>query len=623
MDHRRPSTPPSCGGTYAPASMSQDQLQPPAATNNPPKPQQMQPDAMDFEMATARNQRKLAKRIRDKKALNRPKYHPNQPCAQCHSCEHQLVGHPNPNTRQGYLKGCLPCNALDHSFAECKRFKPGQKWKEFYHYYIVKREGMCPGEFHGDIREIVNREGNYTLEHMPLTQGFALDNIYPDVEHFRAPGKDDDRTMLKSDPYWNSAIAWSNLGCWAEPDARVHPRERESWLAGEQERQEKIHRNLVKQYIDQRESAPPIVQLLNFSTIRSVQPPRLDAVSLWADGADVEKIWRNILYAECYPTGVVLEPTTGFPERTPTSQRMSRSVSPESWGAPPAPNGTDLAEYTPDRTASALGEKLVRVSESQRREMALAQNLSLEAYIKEPAGLGWEVARHAENIDPTPPRDPADPTASHRPRTRHHIQGDSIERANSPTPDRLLSLMNLGTAEWLERVDSESAEAAEQLSSQQQRHDLPRQAWDIGPAGVRRVAGLSGLTDREVEQRVSILAELESQQSEHAIHQEADAESLRDFRRLAYSDTRNNVQTPTGSLIGWGEEYTERVGNNIRLNSPVDQSNDENQSSERYAEQKQPLRRNAKDVRSTNSAAYEELKKRKMAKARITMDDSD
>ncbi|CZR67782.1 uncharacterized protein PAC_17681 [Phialocephala subalpina] len=326
-----------------------------------------------------------------------------------------------------------------------KSKEQGQKWKVLYQYYIVMREGMCPGEFHGDIREIVNREGNYTLKHLPLTQGFALDNLYTNVENFKAPGKDDDRTMLKSDPYWTSEDAWAYLGRWAEASARVPDLERKAWFAEEQDRHERIRQNLIRQYLDQKESAPSLVQLANFSTIHTKLTSRFESIDGWADGADVERIWQNILHAGRHPAGAMLDPEYGFPQRTPTNSRaVSRSVEPESSGTPPAPNYTDWAEYMSEKTASALGEKLVHASVFRRRHMALAQHSKLKAYINQLVESGKVVARHAKNFDPTPLRDPFYPTDPHSPKTSHHLPDESSERAGSPTSDRLLSLMNLG-----------------------------------------------------------------------------------------------------------------------------------------------------------------------------------
>lgn len=161
--------------------MYENQFLLPATTNNQADPPHLQPGAMDMDFVRdavqdiargvaqgykqgmsaglsqgilqgIRKQKKLEKRRRATKESKMLSWDPRVPCCECGSHIHQLVGHPNPNTAEGILRGCLACNTLGHSFAECTRFKPGRKPRQLYYYYRVLREGLCPGEYHGKPR---------------------------------------------------------------------------------------------------------------------------------------------------------------------------------------------------------------------------------------------------------------------------------------------------------------------------------------------------------------------------------------------------------------------------------------------------------------------------------------
>lgn len=117
-----------------------------------------------------------------------PQPDPNDPCCQCGSTVHQLKHHPNPNTSQGYLRGCLYCNKLDHFFASCP-FRGNFKGKIWY-FLRECRTGLCPTEDFRDFREIHKHVDNaeYSVEmHLPLTPEFALANLYPEEIAFRHP----------------------------------------------------------------------------------------------------------------------------------------------------------------------------------------------------------------------------------------------------------------------------------------------------------------------------------------------------------------------------------------------------------------------------------------------------
>ncbi|KAF8850195.1 hypothetical protein BDZ45DRAFT_751980 [Acephala macrosclerotiorum] len=128
-------------------------------------------------------------KTKKKNKKNSDAFDKDEPCCVCQSLEHQLSGHPNPNTPQGYLSGCLPCNTLAHSFAKCTNLKPSQKKTSLFHYYRRCRVGMCPGEWHGDFQEIKDKDGNYHLDLMPLTPTFALRNLYFDERGFKHPAR--------------------------------------------------------------------------------------------------------------------------------------------------------------------------------------------------------------------------------------------------------------------------------------------------------------------------------------------------------------------------------------------------------------------------------------------------
>ncbi|KUJ16606.1 uncharacterized protein LY89DRAFT_670096 [Mollisia scopiformis] len=187
---------------------------------------------------------------------------PDAPCCECGSFEHQLANHPNPSTPEGYLRGCLPCNTKDHSHNQC----PNRKKTGIFHYYRKQRDGLCPAEWHGDMREIPTKKGEYQLELMPLTPSFALRNLYEDVLNFKHPGRGGN-VELKSDPFWESDQAWSNVGCFSNPLARVDAEELEKWKSESSSRYAEMRSVLAKMYNERQESAPTAAQLSNFSSM--------------------------------------------------------------------------------------------------------------------------------------------------------------------------------------------------------------------------------------------------------------------------------------------------------------------------------------------------------------------
>ncbi|KUJ16627.1 uncharacterized protein LY89DRAFT_782855 [Mollisia scopiformis] len=153
---------------------------------------------------------------------------PDALCAECGSLVHQLGNHPNPNHSSGVLRGCARCNTKEHSYWTCPKMDWTEKKKKQYHFFRRCREGRCPLEFHGDFREIINPQGKFTLEHMPLTPDFALRNPYPNEQQFRSPRNGGDPT-LKVDPFWSSANPWQNLRSLAFSGARVSEEDGRFW----------------------------------------------------------------------------------------------------------------------------------------------------------------------------------------------------------------------------------------------------------------------------------------------------------------------------------------------------------------------------------------------------------
>lgn len=146
----------------------------------------------------------------------------DQFCCVCHSTEHKLADHPNPNTPEGFLRGCPVCNTTAHSLAQCRRVKPQQRQRYRYHYLRKCREGRCPLEYHHDFREVPNAQGQLTLEHLPLTPEFALANRYPN-EHLFKPKAAGGESELISDSFWASGDPQRDAGRFVYPHARFDP----------------------------------------------------------------------------------------------------------------------------------------------------------------------------------------------------------------------------------------------------------------------------------------------------------------------------------------------------------------------------------------------------------------
>jgi hypothetical protein len=213
------------------------------------------------------------------KKARKNRFDPTAPCCECGSTEHQLAGHPNPNTPEGYLQGCLPCNTKDHSFDQCTKFTRREKKGSLYHYYRMGRHGLCPGEWHGDSREISDRHGNYSLSPMPLTPGFAFRNLYPNEKTFKLPHKGGQQKIIV-DPFWSSDQAWMNVGYFSNPLTRTAAGALKIWKLDTETRHAGIQDDIIKKYNDRVESAPTLKQLANFSSISSYPDPPPTVLSL-------------------------------------------------------------------------------------------------------------------------------------------------------------------------------------------------------------------------------------------------------------------------------------------------------------------------------------------------------
>lgn len=219
--------------------------------------------------------RKSENRLGKKSSLPKKPFDRKAPCYECGSLVHQLAGHPNANTSHGYLRGCLPCNTKAHSFAQCKRFKPGQKWRQYWKYYREGREGLAPGEYHLDPRETMDaRDNKYNLRCMPLTQAYAKANPYPDEINFKPPGRNVvGASQLMFDPFWKSDLAWSNIGCFSNTEARVDAEELQKWQDDAQKRHLAIYESLSLQHDEGQDSAPTKEQQANWSSIHNTPGP--------------------------------------------------------------------------------------------------------------------------------------------------------------------------------------------------------------------------------------------------------------------------------------------------------------------------------------------------------------
>ncbi|KAF8850188.1 hypothetical protein BDZ45DRAFT_696934 [Acephala macrosclerotiorum] len=209
-----------------------------------------------------------------KRRENRP-FDPKAPCCECGSVVHQLSGHPNANTPQGYLRGCLICNVKAHSFAQCTALQPGQKLKSLFHYLRRGRNGLAPAEWHGDPREIMKDMGNtWRLAFMPWTPEFARTYRYRDEINFKPPGRNVVGTSgVMFDSFWDSDQAWSNIGCFSNPEARVDAEELRKWQDDTQARHLAIYESLCVQRVEGHESAPTKEQQANWSSIHNATGP--------------------------------------------------------------------------------------------------------------------------------------------------------------------------------------------------------------------------------------------------------------------------------------------------------------------------------------------------------------
>ncbi|KAH7417790.1 hypothetical protein BKA64DRAFT_761404 [Cadophora sp. MPI-SDFR-AT-0126] len=156
----------------------------------------------------------------------------SDPCCQCGSHVHQLKHHPNPNTPQEYLRGCLHCNKLSHPFSKCPHRQDSKRLK--WYYLRTCRTGLCPAEDFRDFREISkldnDEKAQYCVEtNLPLTPQFALKHIYPDEKNFQHPLEGGDYVLFE-DPFWESGDPLADLGCFGIEDAPADNREQERWI---------------------------------------------------------------------------------------------------------------------------------------------------------------------------------------------------------------------------------------------------------------------------------------------------------------------------------------------------------------------------------------------------------
>ncbi|XMA10826.1 hypothetical protein WAI453_003617 [Rhynchosporium graminicola] len=119
-----------------------------------------------------------------------PQSDPQKLCRQCGSLVHQLKHHPNPNTPEGYLRGCVHCNSLYHRLTTCphRDMFADNEW-----YYLREcRTGLCPVEDFRDFREIHRLDADGRLEysvemHLPLTPRPAVGKEYGKESRFQHP----------------------------------------------------------------------------------------------------------------------------------------------------------------------------------------------------------------------------------------------------------------------------------------------------------------------------------------------------------------------------------------------------------------------------------------------------
>ncbi|CZS88404.1 uncharacterized protein RAG0_00152 [Rhynchosporium agropyri] len=143
-----------------------------------------------------------------------PQSDPQNFCCQCGSLVHQLKHHPNPNTPEGYLRGCVHCNSLDHRLTTCphRDMFADNEW-----YYLREcRTGLCPVEDFRDFKEIHRLDADGRLEysvetHLPLTPRWALGKKYGKESRFQHP-LEGGELELREDPFWSSADLLIDLG---------------------------------------------------------------------------------------------------------------------------------------------------------------------------------------------------------------------------------------------------------------------------------------------------------------------------------------------------------------------------------------------------------------------------
>ncbi|CZR67793.1 uncharacterized protein PAC_17692 [Phialocephala subalpina] len=238
--------------------------------------------------------KKLRRNKKLETRLEKKPFDTTAPCCKCQSLVHQLAGHPNANTPEGYLKGCLPCNTKDHSFSQCTRTKPGQKWCKWWRYYREGREGLAPGESHLDPREIKDARGDaYNLLCMPFTPAYAKANPYPDEINFKP-----------------RARYVANLGCFSGRHARIGSAEQEKWEHNDFVNRKALHwdfwQSLETQYNARKPSACTKEQLDNFSTIHH---PRNDRDTLLPT-VETENIAHSRFRSTVSPTPSAAAPST-------------------------------------------------------------------------------------------------------------------------------------------------------------------------------------------------------------------------------------------------------------------------------------------------------------------------
>lgn len=208
---------------------------------------------------------------------------PSEPCCQCGSYVHQLKYHPNPNTPQGYLRGCFHCNKLSHSFSKCPYRHDLKKLK--WYYLRTCRTGLCPAEDFRDFREIpkLNDDGmgQYSVEmYLPLTPQFALNHPYPDERNFRHPLEGGDFVLFE-DPFWESEDPLADLGCFGVKGFSSDDLEQALWTNLTRHRRSVLQKQVeerAKAYIED-EVSPDGLGMVPMNNLHSTRGTKSDRSS--------------------------------------------------------------------------------------------------------------------------------------------------------------------------------------------------------------------------------------------------------------------------------------------------------------------------------------------------------